>query len=85
MKVGGYHLQATDQVIMLLCGLAAALLILPIRWLVLITFLNVFTSEMPVRAECTRRFTRRISEWWYGIPVVPVRLLKPEDRESSPK
>jgi hypothetical protein len=24
-------------------------------------------------------------EWWYGIPVVPVRFLKPEERENSPK
>jgi hypothetical protein len=70
--------EATNQVMILLLGTAAALLILPTRWLVLLTFLNVFTMEMPVRAETTRRFARRLNEWWYGIPVVPVRFLKPE-------
>lgn len=71
-------MQATNQVIILLLAIAAALLILPTRWLVLITFLNVFTMEMPARTETTRRSFRRINEWWYGIPVVPVRFLKPE-------
>lgn len=70
--------EATDQIIYILLGVAAALLILPTRWLILITFVNVFTSEMPARSESTRRITRRINEWWYGIPVVPVRFLRPE-------
>jgi hypothetical protein len=74
----GMFLQATNQVIILLIAAAAALLILPSRWLILVTFLNVFTSEMPARAASTRRFFRRINEWWYGIPVVPVRFFKPE-------
>ncbi len=77
--------QATNQVIIILLAVAAALLILPTRWLVLISFLNVFTSEMPVRAESTRRFVRRINEWWYGIPVVPVRFLKPESDSEKNK
>lgn len=71
-------MQATDQIIYILLGVAAALLILPTRWLILMTFVNVFTSEMPARSESTRRITRRINEWWYGIPVVPVRFLRPE-------
>ncbi|XP_024370219.1 uncharacterized protein [Physcomitrium patens] len=70
--------EATNQVIALLLVVATILLIFPTRWLILVTFLNVFTSEMPARAETTRRFIRRINEWWYGIPVVPVRFVKPE-------
>ncbi|KAG0613383.1 hypothetical protein M758_6G098900 [Ceratodon purpureus] len=70
--------EATKQVVILLVAVAAALLVLPTRWLVLITFINVFTSEMPIRSESTRRLLRRINEWWVGIPVVPVRFLKPE-------
>lgn len=70
--------EATKQVIILLVAAALALLILPTRWLALITFLNVFTSEMPLRSESTRRLLRRINEWWVGIPVVPVRMLKPQ-------
>jgi len=81
----GWFVQATNQVIILLLAVAAALLILPTRWLVLGTFLNVFTMEMPARAETTRRIFRRINEWWYGIPVVPVRFLKPESDATNNK
>ncbi|XP_024389635.1 uncharacterized protein [Physcomitrium patens] len=75
--------EATNQVIAILVGVAAVLLIFPTRWLILATFVNVFTLEMPTRAESTRRFTRRINEWWYSIPVVPVRFLKPESDNGS--
>jgi len=75
--------EATNQIIYLLLVAAAILLILPTRWLILITFLNVFTSEMPARSESTRRVIRRISEWWYGIPVVPVRFLKLESDSGN--
>jgi len=37
---------------------------------------------MPARLETTAHFNQRMSEWWYGIPVVPVRFLKPEELEN---
>jgi len=75
-------MQATNQIIVLLLACTAALLLLPFKWLVLISFLNLFTCLMPARLETTARFNRRMSEWWYGIPVVPVRFLKPEELEN---
>ncbi|CAM6018309.1 unnamed protein product [Sphagnum balticum] len=74
--------EATNQIIVLLLVCTAALLLLPLKWLVLISFLNLFTSLMPARLETTVRFNRRISEWWYSIPVVPVRFLKPGEVEN---
>ncbi|KAH9549660.1 hypothetical protein CY35_10G031100 [Sphagnum magellanicum] len=74
--------EATNQIIMLLLVCTAALLLLPLKWLVLISFLNLFTSLMPARLETTVRFNRRLSEWWYSIPVVPVRFLKPGEVEN---
>jgi len=74
--------EATNQIIVLLLVCTAALLLLPLKWLVLISFLNLFTSLMPARLETTARFNRRLSEWWYSIPVVPVRFLKPGEVEN---
>ncbi len=78
----GLVVQATNQIIVLLLVCTAALLLLPLKWLVLISFLNLFTSLMPARLETTARFNRRLSEWWYSIPVVPVRFLKPGEVEN---
>ncbi|CAK9859332.1 unnamed protein product [Sphagnum jensenii] len=74
--------EATNQIIVLLLVCTAALLLLPLKWLVLISFLNLFTSLMPARLETTARFNRRLSEWWYSVPVVPVRFLKPGEVEN---
>jgi len=74
--------EATNQIIVLLLACTAALLLLPFKWLVLISFLNLFTCLMPARLETTAHFNRCMSEWWYGIPVVPVRFLKPEELEN---
>ncbi|XP_073391627.1 uncharacterized protein [Physcomitrium patens] len=75
--------EATNHVIAILLALAVVVLIFPTRWLILIIFLNVFSSEMPVRIASSRRFMRRIGEWWYSIPVVPVQFLKPETDNGS--
>ncbi|CAK9865638.1 unnamed protein product [Sphagnum jensenii] len=55
--------EATNQIIVLLLACTAALLLLPFKWLVLISFLNLFTCLMPARLETTARFNRRMSEW----------------------
>jgi hypothetical protein len=74
--------QATNHIIGMLLVCAAAMLLLPFRWLVLITVLNLLTLKMPVRVESTARLSRRLCEWWYGIPVVPVRFLKSKESEK---
>jgi hypothetical protein len=74
--------EATNHIIGMLLVCAAATLLLPFRWLVLITVLNLLTLKMPVRVESTARLSRRLCEWWYGIPVVPVRFLKSKEPEK---
>ena len=76
LKMG---LQASNQIVALLAAGALALAVIPVRWIALIVFVNVFTGQMKSRQESSARFNRRFNEWWYSVPVVPVRFLKPEE------
>lgn len=69
--------EASNQVAALLAAAALGLAVLPTRWLVFIVFVNTFTSGLQGQRESPSTFERRFNEWWYSIPVVPVRFLKP--------
>lgn len=78
-------LQASNQVAALFAAGALGLAILPTRWIALIVFVNLFTGQMKSRRDSSATFNRRFNEWWYSIPVVPVRFLKPEEIENVNK
>ncbi|KAJ7516496.1 hypothetical protein O6H91_22G060100 [Diphasiastrum complanatum] len=72
--------QATDQVIWLLSGITVVLACIPFRIIFLIIFLDIFTRQNSIRRESTERLMRRLRDWWYGIPVISVRFIKPKDK-----
>jgi predicted CDP-diglyceride synthetase/phosphatidate cytidylyltransferase len=63
--------------------LAFSLAFLPLKIILLFIFWEAFTRQTRFRQESTERLTRRVREWWYSIPVVPVRLLKVEDEKKK--
>ncbi|KAE8100819.1 hypothetical protein FH972_018674 [Carpinus fangiana] len=75
--------QATDKVALVLVFMAAALAFVPIRYTVLLVFLEAFTREMPYRKESSNRWVRRVKEWWVRIPAAPVRLIKVDDKKKK--
>jgi hypothetical protein len=74
----GFFLQATDQLLAVHVITALALLVMPWKLVLLCWFLDTFTNELEFRRESTRKFIRRMKEWWYSIPVVPVKFVEPE-------
>ena len=75
-------LQATDQVVKGLVILAFCLTFLPIKLMLLLVLWEVFTRQTYFRRESTERIMRRMREFWYSIPVVPIRLVKVEDEKK---
>ncbi|GKV39433.1 hypothetical protein SLEP1_g47199 [Rubroshorea leprosula] len=66
--------------ISLLCT-ALILAFVPIKYIVLLTFLETFTRYSPPRKPSTERWMRRFREWWFSIPAAPVIL----ERETEDK
>ncbi|KAK9275769.1 hypothetical protein L1049_023038 [Liquidambar formosana] len=75
--------QATDRVALFLVLMAAAFAFVPVRYLILLVFLEAFTREMPLRKDSSDRWLRRVREWWIRIPAAPVRLIKPDDKKRK--
>ncbi|KAG2662834.1 hypothetical protein I3760_16G000800 [Carya illinoinensis] len=75
--------QATDKVALLMVFMAAAFAFVPLRYIVLLVFLEFFTREMPYRKESSDRWVRRVKEWWVKIPAAPVQLLKVDNDKKK--
>lgn len=75
--------QATDKVALLTLLMAVAVALLPLKYLVLVLFLECFTRNMPLRKESSNRGLRRAREWWTRIPAAPVQLIKLEDKKRK--
>ncbi|KAF3960548.1 hypothetical protein CMV_014748, partial [Castanea mollissima] len=73
---------ATEKVALLLIFIAAAFAFVPMRYLVLLVFLEAFTREMPYRKESSNRWIRRVKEWWIRIPTAPVQLIKVDEKKK---
>jgi len=56
-----------------------AFMFMPLRAIVLLILLEVYTRQMPVRKKSSEKLVRRLREWWLRIPAAPVQLLKPQD------
>eukprot|EP00249_Psilotum_nudum_P019964 c27499_g1_i1 orf=480-2570(+) len=75
--------QATDQVVIALVILSFSIAVLPFKVTLLMMLWEMFTRQMPVRQESTERILRRLREWWYSVPAVPVNLMKPEEEKKK--
>ncbi|KAJ8548844.1 hypothetical protein K7X08_029825 [Anisodus acutangulus] len=74
--------QATDRTTLLLVIMALAFAFVPLKYLILLAFLESFTSNMPLRRISSERDLRRFREWWIRIPAAPVQLMKPDDKKT---
>ncbi|KAH7437984.1 hypothetical protein KP509_05G099700 [Ceratopteris richardii] len=75
--------QATDQVVMVLVIIAFCLAILPWKLMFLLLLWEAFTRQTRFRQDSTERLLRRVREWWYSVPVVPVRLIKVDEEKKK--
>ncbi|CAI0416480.1 unnamed protein product [Linum tenue] len=75
--------QATEKLAMMLILVAIMLMIIPLRHLMLLVFLETFTREMPYRKESSDRWARRLREWWIRIPAAPVQVVKVDDKKKK--
>ncbi|CAI9754570.1 unnamed protein product [Fraxinus pennsylvanica] len=76
--------QATEKFAAALLATALLLAFLPVKYIVLLTFLETFTKYSPLRRACTERWTRRLREWWFSIPAAPVVLERvKEDKKKK--
>lgn len=73
--------QATDKLTLLLVILASTLIFMPLKYVMLIAFLEYFTRYMPLRRAETERGMRRLKEWWIRIPAAPVEIVKADDKK----
>lgn len=63
--------------------MAAAFAFVPLRFIVLLVFLEFFTREMPYRKESSDRWVRRVKEWWVKIPAAPVLIKADDDKKNK--
>ncbi|XP_054809283.1 uncharacterized protein LOC129311198 isoform X2 [Prosopis cineraria] len=75
--------QATEKVALLLVFMAAVVAFVPVKHMILVVFVELYTREMPCRKQSSERWLRRVREWWVRIPAAPVRLVKPDDIDSK--
>ncbi|CAK8574286.1 unnamed protein product [Lathyrus sativus] len=74
--------QATEKVALFLVFLAAVFAFIPPKYIFLVIFIECYTREMPYRKESSKRWIRRIREWWIRIPAAPVELVKPDESKK---
>ncbi|KAL8141839.1 hypothetical protein V2J09_014871 [Rumex salicifolius] len=75
--------QASDKCVLVLLILALFFALVPIKYILLTCFLEVFTRYAPPRKAATERLHRRLKEWWFSIPAAPVVLET--DKEDKKK
>ncbi|KAL8474823.1 hypothetical protein ACS0TY_031305 [Phlomoides rotata] len=68
--------QATERLAVALLLLALLLAVLPVRYTVLLAFLETFTRYSPLRQGSTERWMRRLRDWWFSVPAAPVVLTR---------
>ncbi|KAK9668799.1 hypothetical protein RND81_13G087500 [Saponaria officinalis] len=73
--------QATVKCAILLLVMAIIMAFVPIKYMILLSFLEAFTRYSPPRRPSTERWERRLREWWFSIPAAPVALER--DKEDK--
>ncbi|GAV90336.1 DUF639 domain-containing protein [Cephalotus follicularis] len=76
--------QATERSAVGLLIMAVILAFVPSKYILLVTFMEVFTRYSPQRKASTERWIRRLREWWFSIPAAPV-VLERENEDKKRK
>ncbi|RZS11442.1 hypothetical protein BHM03_00042774 [Ensete ventricosum] len=81
MKVDGIDtnlavMKATDETALTLIVAATLVAVVPFGHLMVLTALEGFTREMPLRRKTSEKLRRRLREWWARIPAAPVELVR---------
>ncbi|GKV23561.1 hypothetical protein SLEP1_g33270 [Rubroshorea leprosula] len=76
--------QASEKFAMILMFTALILALMPIKYIVLLIILEMFTWYSPPRKASTERWMRRLREWWFSIPAAPV-ILEREKEDKKRK
>ncbi|XP_058087411.1 uncharacterized protein LOC131234498 isoform X2 [Magnolia sinica] len=74
--------QATEKLALALVVMALFLAFVPTKFIILTTFLEMFTRYLPMRKASTERWMRRLREWWFIIPAAPV-ILERTNKEDK--
>ncbi|KAJ9187282.1 hypothetical protein P3X46_002756 [Hevea brasiliensis] len=77
--------QASEKFAAALLCMALILLFIPIKYIVLLTFLEAFTRYSPPRKASSERLSRRLREWWFSIPAAPVVLEREKEEDKKKK
>lgn len=77
--------QASQKFSIVLLTMASIMALLPMKFIVVITFLGTFTTYSPWRKDSSDRWMRRLREWWFSIPAAPVVLVKREKEDKKRK
>lgn len=75
--------QETARVCVVLVSVAVAITFIPVKYMILLVFVESFTRNMPLRRASSERGMRRIKEWWIGIPAAPLQLIKSNDKKRE--
>ncbi|XP_038688025.1 uncharacterized protein LOC119987240 isoform X2 [Tripterygium wilfordii] len=76
--------QASEKCAITLVTTAVFLAFVPLKYMVMLMFLEMYTRYSPPRKESTERWMRRLREWWFSIPAAPV-LLEREKEDKKRK
>ncbi|XP_073022807.1 uncharacterized protein [Primulina eburnea] len=71
--------QATERCAGALLVIALLVAFVPVKYIVLVAFLETFTRYSPLRRANTERWQRRFRDWWFSIPAAPVALERYND------
>ncbi|KAL5748888.1 hypothetical protein ACOSQ2_026185 [Xanthoceras sorbifolium] len=76
--------QASEKFAVTLLLMALILAFVPVKYVVLLIFVETFTRYSPPRKASTERWMRRLREWWFSIPAAPV-ILEREKEDKKKK
>ncbi|KZV21711.1 hypothetical protein F511_02869 [Dorcoceras hygrometricum] len=75
--------QATERCAVVLLVIALVLAFVPVKYIFVVAFLELFTRYSPLRRANTERFQRRLRDWWFSIPAAPVALERYNDDKKK--
>ncbi|KAK0587343.1 hypothetical protein LWI29_021273 [Acer saccharum] len=76
--------QASEKFAVTLLLMALILAFVPVKYIVLLTFVETFTRYSPPRKASTERWMRRMREWWFSVPAAPV-IIEREKEDKKKK
>ncbi|XP_074564133.1 uncharacterized protein LOC141820672 [Curcuma longa] len=75
--------QAANKAIFILVLIALAVALLPMKLILLMAFLEIFTRDSPPRRGSTEKLTRRFREWWFSVPAAHLVVEATEEKKEK--